>query len=146
MFLKLLFLNHISCFFLISEASHIWIPSPVTQLENLQSPDDGKTLGRIEPAGTLLGTDISQPKGLFEDDVPFLKVGYVSVPWRVTMTGCRQQLLVDIVSPSYENALSDEYSYLLWRCIYLQACCIYMYVHYSCHVHACFNIFGQISY
>lgn len=67
---------------MISEASHLWIPSPATQIENLQSPDDGKTLGRIGPAGSL-GTDISQPKGLFEDDVPFLKVGYVSVPWRV---------------------------------------------------------------
>ena len=29
---------------------------------------------------TLLGTDISSPRGTFEDDFPFPKVGYVSSP------------------------------------------------------------------
>ena len=32
---------------------------------------------------TLWGTNISHPKGSFEDDFPFLKVGYVLVPWSV---------------------------------------------------------------
>ena len=31
----------------------------------------------------LLGTNISPFKGTFEDDFPFIKVGYVIVPWRV---------------------------------------------------------------
>lgn len=33
---------------------------------------------------TLLGTNISLPKGTFEDKFPFTKMGYGLVPWRVS--------------------------------------------------------------
>ena len=32
---------------------------------------------------TLLGTNISLPKAILEDDVPFASVGYGLIPWRV---------------------------------------------------------------
>ena len=63
---------------------------------------------------TLQGTNISPKNGIFEDDFPFPKVGYVIVPWRVCVlkgAACynhRPRFIAIGIHPSHGLTFADR--------------------------------------